>query len=58
MYAPIESKVICKRYKNEGRLPNFHEFWSEEVHSKKKPLQKKPSIFEHYNLWIPWNKGL
>jgi hypothetical protein len=24
--------VICKKPKKEGRPPNFHEFWSEEVH--------------------------
>jgi hypothetical protein len=32
MYAQLDLEVICKRFKKEGRLPNFHEFWNEEVH--------------------------
>jgi hypothetical protein len=35
MCAQLDLEVMCKRSKKEGRLPNFHEFWSEEVHYNK-----------------------
>jgi hypothetical protein len=35
MYAQLDLKVMFKRPIKEGRLPNFHEFWSEEFYYKK-----------------------
>jgi hypothetical protein len=32
MFVQLDSKVMCKKPKKEGRLPNFNELWSEEVH--------------------------
>jgi hypothetical protein len=40
MCAHLDLEVICKRLKKEGRIPNFHDFWSEEVHCKK-DIQKR-----------------
>jgi hypothetical protein len=40
MCAQVDLEVMCKRFKNERRLPNFHEFWSKEVHLIK-DLQKR-----------------
>ena len=49
MCAQLDFEVIFKRSQKEGRLANFHEFWSEEVHCKKDP-QKKTLMFECWNL--------
>jgi hypothetical protein len=35
MCAQLDFEVMCKEPKKEGRLHNFHEFWSEEVQYKK-----------------------
>jgi hypothetical protein len=35
MCAQLHLEVVCKMLKKKGRPPNFHEFWSEEVHCKK-----------------------
>jgi hypothetical protein len=49
----LDFKVICKKTKKEGRPFNFHEFWSEEVQCKKRPLKKIILMFERYDLVDP-----
>jgi hypothetical protein len=49
MYAQVDLEVIYNRSKNEGRVFNFYEFWSEEVRYKKSP-KKKTLVFKHFNL--------
>jgi hypothetical protein len=48
---------MCKRFINEGRPFDFHGFWSEEVHCKKRSPNKKILIFEHYDLINPMEHG-
>jgi hypothetical protein len=48
VYAQLDLEVMWKRSKNKGRLPNFHEFWNEEVYYKND--LKKTLMFEHYNF--------
>jgi hypothetical protein len=43
MCVQLDFEVICKRPKKEGRLPNLHEFWNDEVHYKK---NSKKEIFD------------
>jgi hypothetical protein len=46
----IESEV--PKTQKKGIPPNFHEFWSEEVHCENCP-KKKTLMFECYNLMDP-----
>jgi hypothetical protein len=41
MCVQLDLEMMCKRPKKEGRLPNFHEFWNEEVQCTKDPPKKK-----------------
>jgi hypothetical protein len=54
----VNSKMMCKRPNEERRPPSFHEFGSEEVHSKRNPQKKKTLMFEHYNLVDSMERGV
>jgi hypothetical protein len=53
----FDLEVMCTRSKQEKRLPNFHEFWGEEVHYIERASKKKILMFEHYNLVDPIEQG-
>jgi hypothetical protein len=44
--------MISKFLKQARRASNFHEFWSEELHSKNDPKENN-IMFKHYNLINP-----
>ena len=50
-------QVPCKRSKRKEIPSNYHEFWNEQVQSKKHP-KKNTSMFECYNLLDPMEWGV
>jgi hypothetical protein len=44
MCAQLDLEAVCKRPQKEERSPNFHKFWSEEVHLKKEPPKENFDI--------------
>jgi hypothetical protein len=57
MCVQLDLEVFFKRPKKEGRPPNLHEFWSEEVCFNKDLPKKKTLMFESYNLVDPTRQG-
>jgi cephalosporin-C deacetylase-like acetyl esterase len=41
MYIQLNLEVMGKRPPEKKIPPNFHEFWSKEVHNKKHPAKRK-----------------